>query len=120
MGMNMTHTPGPWLFRGKSSSVHAPPQNGPGQNYQYGDQLFRFRDDDDDAASISDENLALVLAAPDLLQGLEDMIGHCQGCNGRGRFYGPVPGSPGSYASNQPCQDCNDARAAIKKARGEP
>lgn len=64
-------------------------------------------------------NAHLIAAAPDLLQGLEDMIGHCQGCNGKGRCYGPVPGRPGVSAVDQPCQDCSDARAAIKKARGE-
>lgn len=61
----------------------------------------------------------LIAAAPDLLGALEDMINHCQGCNGRGRCYGRVPGSLSSYAPNQPCQDCGDARAAIAKAKGE-
>jgi hypothetical protein len=65
------HTPGPWLFRGKSSSVHEQPKNKPGEKYAYGKQIFRFRDDDDEAAGISDEDLALILAAPDMLAALE-------------------------------------------------
>lgn len=68
--MTVKHTPGPWLFRGKSSSVHEQPKNEPGENYTYGKQIFRFRDDDDEVAGISDEDLALILAAPDLLAAL--------------------------------------------------
>lgn len=103
--MTTKHTPGPW--RVDNHCDVAAQDRHVATPSLYGDG--------------SDEaNARLIAAAPDLLQGLEDMIGHCQGCNGRGRCYGPVPGSPGSYASNQPCQDCSDARAAIKKARGEP
>jgi hypothetical protein len=68
------HTPGPWLFRGKSSSVHEQPENKPGEKYTYGKQIFRFRDDDDEVAGISDEDLALILAAPDMLAALEAIL----------------------------------------------
>lgn len=67
----MKHTPGPWLFRGKSSSVHAAPANEPGEHYQYGEQIARFAEDDDGDASVSDADLALMLAAPEMLAALE-------------------------------------------------
>lgn len=97
------HTPGPWVVGNVGEVVAG------------GTTLADVYGDDEQA----DVDARLIAAAPDLLAALEDMINHCQGCNGRGRCYGRVPGSPGSYASNQPCQDCGDARAAIAKARGK-
>ena len=59
------HTPGPWLFRGKSNSVYtAPPA---GTVYTYGSIIFGFHD----VAEPTDADLALVLAAPDLLEAAE-------------------------------------------------
>ena len=58
------HTPSPWLYRGKSDSVHMPCDTHP-----YGDQIFRFVED----AAPSDEDLALILAAPDLLAELKSL-----------------------------------------------
>lgn len=97
----MSHTPGPWVV-GNVGEVKA---GGITLADVYGDE------------EQADVDAHLIAAAPDLLAALEDMLGHCQGCNGKGRRYGPVPGSPGTYASNQPCVDCVDARAAIAKAR---
>jgi hypothetical protein len=101
------HTPGPWHYA--ECQMGTPFVD----TESVGDLLAAALPLDEEKA-----NARLIAAAPDLLAALEDMIGHCQGCNGKGRCYGPVPGSPGSYASNQPCQDCSDARAAIAKAKG--
>jgi hypothetical protein len=75
------HTPGPWLFRGKSSSVHEQPKNEPGEKCTYGKQIFRFRDDDDEVAGISDEDLALILAAPEMLAALEKCVAALEAMN---------------------------------------
>lgn len=56
------HTPGPWLSRGKSDSVHESSDTHP-----YGCQIFRFADDQ----GPSDDDLNLILSAPDLLEALE-------------------------------------------------
>lgn len=107
----MTHTPGPWHVEPDGSIVD-----------RDGCDVIASHADAEGGhyLAATEEDRSLIAAAPDLLQGLEDMIGHCRGCDGKGRCYGPVPGRPGSYAPDQPCQDCSDARAAIKKARGEP
>ena len=94
------HTPGPWLFRDKSSSVHEQPKNKPGEKYIYGKQIFRFRDDDDEVPGISDEDLALILAAPDLLAACELML--------------TVAG-----LDREAPHAVNVMRAAIAKARGQ-
>lgn len=59
------HTPGPWLSRGKSDSVHESSDTHP-----YGCQIFRFADDQ----GPSDDDLNLILSAPDLLEALECLI----------------------------------------------
>lgn len=63
------HTPGPWLFRGKSNSVYTTPPTG--SVYTYGSIIFSFHD----VAEPSDADLALILAAPDLLEALELLLG---------------------------------------------
>lgn len=109
--MTTKHTPGPWQAVSRDIlSLHAYPRaSGP---------LVCVVDDNDNSRWPADANL--IAAAPDLLAALEDIIGHCRGCDGRVRHYGPVPGNPGQYARNQPCIECRDAHAAIAKARGEP
>jgi hypothetical protein len=62
--MSTGHTPGPWLYRGKSDSVHRPSETHP-----YGETIFRF----DDEESPFDEDLNLILAAPELLEALQDV-----------------------------------------------
>ena len=109
--MTTKHTPGPWLFRGKSSSVHEQPKNEPGENYTYGKQIFRFRDDDDEVAGISDEDLALILAAPDLLGVLEELLPDLQ-CRCDVAFT-----SRGKHQSNTLCRHEDGVKAAIAKAR---
>lgn len=59
------YTKGPWLFRGKSNGVFTAPELG--TVYKYGKLIFQF----DDLAEPSDADLALVLAAPDLLEAAE-------------------------------------------------
>ena len=85
------HTPGPWLSRGKSDSVHESSDTHP-----YGCQIFRFADDQ----GPSDDDLNLILSAPDLLEALEDIVQWIE----RGDF-------EESFLAA--------ARAAIAKARGE-
>lgn len=87
--MGTKHTPGPWLHRAKSDSVHRPPPHHP---YKFGDMIFQFHDE----RSPSDADLALILAAPDLLNALTVLI---EVAEARG-----IP--------------CNAAHAAIAKATG--
>jgi hypothetical protein len=61
MSSEVNFTKGPWLHRGKSDSVHKSSSTHP-----FGELIFRFDED----ASPSDEDLALILAAPDLFQAL--------------------------------------------------
>lgn len=59
------HTPGPWLSRGKSDSVHESSDTHP-----YGHQIFMFAEDQ----GPSDDDLNLILSAPDLLEALEEVV----------------------------------------------
>jgi len=63
----MSHTPGPWLHRTKSDSVHKPPIQEP---YKFGDLIFRFHDEQNP----NDADLALILAAPELLEALKSLV----------------------------------------------
>lgn len=65
-------TPGPWLYRGKSDSVHTEPPSPP---YTYGDQIFRFHEDD----LPNDADLDLILAAPDLYEALVLLVAGIEG-----------------------------------------
>ena len=58
-------TPGPWLYRGKSNSVHESCSTHP-----FGHTIFVFDDD----APLRDPDLSLILAAPDLLEALEAVM----------------------------------------------
>lgn len=62
-------TPGPWLYRGKSDSVHVACETHP-----YGKQIFQFKDGYNGEDLPSDADLALVLAAPDLLAALQGVL----------------------------------------------
>lgn len=63
-----THTAGPWLYRGKSCAVYtAPPA---GAKYSFGDHIFTFHEDEEP----NDDDLALILAAPDLLEALKEFV----------------------------------------------
>ena len=88
-------TPGPWLYRGKSNSVHESCSTHP-----FGHTIFVFDDD----APLRDPDLSLILAAPDLLEALEQMIDE----------YGTA--GDGWPRNNKALRD---ARAAISKARGQ-
>ncbi len=99
--MNKTHTPGPWLFRAKSDSVYTPPT--PGTPYTYGDFIFAFSDND----GPNDEDLALILAAPDLLDALRDLDSRLRDCFA-------IPGVADAYDSAY--QD--SVADAIAKATG--
>ena len=63
------HTPGPWLYRGKSSSVHEASDTHP-----YGRQIFQFHEGFNDEDLPREADLSLILAAPQLLMALEDAI----------------------------------------------
>lgn len=86
------HTPGPWLSRGKSDSVHESSDTHP-----YGCQIFRFADDQ----GPSDDDLNLILSAPDLLEALEHMLNVC-----------PTIDSSGEEAREK-------ALAIVARAKGE-
>lgn len=89
------HTPGPWLWRDKDSSVRVPGGNG----YPYGPSVLRIVEGDDGCAQISDADLALVLAAPDLLAAAEQVLREWTGTG---------------------VCDCGVLADAIAKARGQP
>jgi len=61
------HTPGPWLYRGKSDAVYTPPSD---TAYQYGSQIFRFHDEE----GPNDDDLNLILAAPEMLAALRRAV----------------------------------------------
>lgn len=96
------HTKGPWLFRGKSNGVFTAPE--PGTVYKYGQLIFQF----DDVAEPSDADLALVLAAPDLLAAAERYLQfrHFSDC-GLGEEYSGVHPE-------------TELKTAIAKAKGSP
>lgn len=109
--MTTKHTPGPWFA-----------ENGEGRWIVWDDagmacicDVHTGVEPDPSGAT----HARLIAAAPDLLAALEDMLGHCRICDGKGRCYGHVPGNPGRHAPDQPCPDCGDARAAIAKAKGD-
>ena len=56
-----SYTKGPWLYRGKSDSVHTTCDTHP-----YGPYLFSFKEESEP----NDADLALILSAPDLLEAL--------------------------------------------------
>lgn len=61
-------TPGPWLHRGKSDSVHKQPSAEQyAQGYRLGETIFQFHEE----SPPSDADLALILAAPGLLEALK-------------------------------------------------
>ena len=93
------HTPGPWLSRGKSDSVHESSDTHP-----YGCQIFRFAEDQ----GPSDDDLNLILSAPDLLEALEQLI----------EFLEPMRFDRKSDDNRAIALDIA-ARAAIARARGE-
>ena len=92
------HTPGPWLSRGKSDSVHESSDTHP-----YGHQIFRFAEDQ----GPSDDDLNLILSAPDLLDALEYVADI------------DVSGADDSVIRFILAAAQNKARAAIASARGE-
>ena len=63
------YTPGPWLYRGKSDSVHTQCDTHP-----YGKQIFRFHAGPYEEDQPSDADLALILVSPQLLLALEDAV----------------------------------------------
>ena len=112
------HTPGPWTTnpRGEDGAeVYALASVAwcgiASTHGASGSQVIR--------AAEAQANARLIAAAPDLLRGLEAMIGLCHGCRGRGRCFGPVPVGSVGESVYQPCPECSDARAAIAKAKGE-
>ena len=94
------HTPGPWLSRGKSDSVHESSDTHP-----YGCQIFRFAEDQ----GPSDDDLNLILSAPDLLEALEDALSD----------YDAWMKDADVTPNESLLAWTNKARAAIASARGE-
>ena len=96
------HTAGPWLSRGKSDSVHESSNTHP-----YGCQIFRFAEDQ----GPSDDDLNLILSAPDLLEALEKLLAD---------FESAIHNEyDGTHVLNGILAEVDYARAAIARARGE-
>ena len=102
------HTPRPWLHRAKSDSVHKPP---PEQPYQFGDQIFRFHDEQ----GPSDADLALILAAPDLLEALRIAEAALSDIGDADR----EPGDDVAWCEARAAGAIPQVRAAIKAVEGE-
>lgn len=102
--MSGKHTPGPWLHRGKSESVHASSETHP-----YGEYLFAFKDE----CAPNDADLALILAAPDLLTALEDLVSKGEA------FRNTVVETRGVRGMDEHDAALTAARAAIARAGGE-
>jgi hypothetical protein len=92
-------TRGPWLYRGKSDSVHKPSDTHP-----YGERIFRFHDEE----GPNDADLELILAAPDLYAALAECFAVIAGDEGLEIDF------PDEYERLTAM-----ARAALAKASGE-
>lgn len=102
MSETVKHTPGPWVWRGKSGSLHrvgTPP-------YAYGELVLNPTWDYDAGVEvdISEADACLITAAPDMLAALQAMLG----------TYGP-PLASIDYPTNHPI---TLSREAIAKATG--
>lgn len=96
------HTPGPWVWRAKSGSLHQV-GDAPAQFGQFGKCVLTPIYEYDSGADtiVSDADAALIAAAPDLLAALKDLHEAVQG---------------GGY----PHAAMTEARAAIAKAEAAP
>lgn len=65
--METKFTPGPWLHRAKSESVHMTPPEPP---CIYGEIIFAFSE----YSAPNDADLALIISAPDLYAALEELL----------------------------------------------
>lgn len=98
------HTPGPWLYREKNCAVYTASSTHP-----YGQFIFGF--DQDDPPEEADANL--VIAAPDLLEALQEMVaGDAEAIEEAQALGVPFP--------EEMLATFKKARAAIAKATGEP
>lgn len=105
------HTPGPWLGRGKSDSVHRPCDTHP-----YGEQIFAFHPD----YAPNDADHALILAAPTLRGHLEAVISVAESevqimesDRGKGRSVEEL------YATGEMPEELVAARAFLAQLDGE-
>lgn len=96
--MSDKYTRGPWLFRSKSNGVFTKPPAG--TKYQFGDHIFSFHYEDEQLPS--DADLALILAAPELLEALVEL----------------AEAGVEAWGAERPC--VREALAAIAKATEGP
>lgn len=103
--MKINHTPAPWHTEplGKGHWVYA---DGGQIAAVYGRGV----------TAESDGNLALILAAPDLLALAKRYASECAHCNGTGRE--PTLDELGRAGATVDCAPCADIRAVINKAEG--
>ncbi|MGU3628120.1 hypothetical protein [Comamonas sp. C24C] len=108
-------TPGPWLHRGKSDSVHkSPSAEQYAQGYRFGETIFQFHEE----SPPSDADLALILAAPELLHALQESLSALE-------YVVEQAGGPACEHEGGVVCFCkentaiSEARTAISKAIGE-
>jgi hypothetical protein len=106
--MNAKHTPGPWLV---STGYHPHIETASGVALAKTDcSISRSRFVED--GYVARANATLMASAPELLEALEGLA-HADGCYCDAAF----SMSDGSHPSHAP--ECQKARAAIAKAKGE-
>jgi hypothetical protein len=113
--MSGTPTPGPWLFRGKDSSIRETSPTHP-----YGGLLAQFAEDDNGAARISEADLDLVLAAPDLLAACEAAARELNEIRARDGVPWTHQGFKASVTAEHFSAVVDACFAAIAKAKGTP
>lgn len=97
----MSHTPGPWIWRNKSGSLH---QKGTDRRFGVTVLAPTYEYDSGVDTEVSDADAALIAAAPDLLAALKEIL--------------PWHDShPAEATDNRMVNLC---RAAIAKAEGAP
>jgi hypothetical protein len=103
------HTPGPWVWRGKSGSLHQAGE----KPHTYGATVLAptYEHDSGLDTEISEADAALIAAAPDLVEALREMV----------RWFGNYPEYiPNPERSDEYEASVKAANAALAKAGVTP